>query len=163
MNKQLRINNSLVHILALKKVNLMQTATLAVFLMFCCISTTFAQTNNTNSSGPQLDAASEKVKKQIMKIGQGKDITVKTKNGRMLYGSITNIESDLVLINDIDQKQLVEIKYSEITKVLKGYSNDRDLNGNRIPIKKRHIGLIIAAAAIIIPVVIVLSSLSNEQ
>lgn len=54
MNKQLTINHFVFHILTLKKVSLMQTITLAVFLMLCCVSTTLAQ-STTSEETPKVE------------------------------------------------------------------------------------------------------------
>ncbi len=134
---------------------------LCSFLLLLGFGSAVAQDtpNNTNNSATQLDAQTQKVKNQIEKIGQGKDITIVTKNGKTFYGSVAIIEADFVLFSDVDRNNVAEIKYQDIKKVRKSYGINRDLNGNRIPPKKNLIGLLIGTAAIAIPIIIVIVSL----
>ncbi|GEM_PF-3229890 len=114
--------------------------------------------NNSNQSAKKVDQQSEKIKKKIEKIGLGNDITLVLTGGREFYGSVKSIETDTVLIYEVDTKQLIEIKYVEINKVWKGYGGV-GFNGKRIKPSKQKIGLIVGLAAIFIPVIIALRSL----
>jgi hypothetical protein len=99
------------------------TCFLLVFCLFCAKAITIsAQTSsNTNQSANNLDTQSEKIKKKIEKIGQGNDITIFLNDGREFYGLVKSIESDLVLIFEVDVNKLLEFKYADIKKASKGY------------------------------------------
>lgn len=137
-----------------------------IFTLFCCLLLTIsvfaisAQTpsETPNNQSQRIDAQVQKLKNQIEKIGRGNDVTIITTDGKRHYGSILNIEDDLVFINDVDRNETVEIKYRTIQKVRKNYGVNRDLNGNRIAPRKNLFGILIASAAILIPIIILAAS-----
>lgn len=121
---------------------------LAFCLFYSKALTTNAQTSS-NANQSKLDSQSEKIKKNIEKIGQGNDITVFLIDGKEFYGSVKSIEADLVLIYEVDAKKLFEIKYAEIKKVSKGYA-EIGKNGTRRKQSKRSRFFAYAAVASII-------------
>lgn len=129
------------------------TCFLLAVCLFCTNAvTTNAQTSsNVNQSENKLDKQSEEIKKKIEKIGQGKDITIFLIDGKEFYGSVKSIESDLVLINEVDAKKLIEIKYAEIKKVSKCYA-EIGSNGTRRKPSKRKIFFAYAAVFSIIAI-----------
>lgn len=101
-----------------------------------------------------LDAQSQKIKDKVEKIGLGSNITVVVKGGGKFHGAVANIGDESILVDEVDQKVRVEIKYSEIKKVADGYGPIA-LGGGRSTIRKRFIRTIIATSAIIgIPLII---------
>jgi len=146
--------------------NVIVTNKAVICAVLCCtlvmfgIVSTPAQTlpNNASNSSQQLDTKAQEIKNQITKIGLGGDITIIGNNRREFYGSVLEIKDESVSINEIDQKVIVEIKYRDIRKVRKDYGSSKDRLGNRIRPRKHLIGLIIGAAAILIPVILVVSA-----
>ena len=94
----------------------------------------FAQLTPTNSSPmKQIQAAEkEKLKQQVEKIGIGKKITVIRLDEREFYGSVSSIEPDGFQIDDVDLKQTVSFKYTELKKVRKGYGGKNYAVGKRV-------------------------------
>jgi threonine dehydratase len=140
---------------------------LAVFVpvlsFFCAIFPAFAQDPGPKSGASvKLAEETEKIKGKIVKIGAGNDITIVRRDGQEFYGTISKIADDYVTVSDVDLKANVEIYYQQVRKVSKGYGNSKAWNGKRIPPKKHAIGLILGAAAIAIPVIIVLVSMRKE-
>ena len=107
------------------------------------------------------DSPTEKIKAKVTKIGMGKEVTVSLSNGDNHYGSIQSVEDDSFKRYEVDLKQLVEFKYTEIKKVESGYGHSRDLYGRRIPPRKQRIGLALGLAAIIVPILILLPALKK--
>lgn len=127
------------------------TCFLLVFCLFYAgVIVTQAQTSsNINKSENKLDSQSEKIKKNVEKIGQGNDITILLYDRKELYGSVKSIEADLILIYEVDAKKLLEIKYTEIRKVSKGYP-EIGINGKRKKLSKKSKFLAYAAVFSII-------------
>ncbi len=134
------------------------------FVLSLCAIFLFAETAMAQTiTKAELLANAAKMKEKIVKIGQGNDATLVRRDGKEYYGTLSSIEDEVVLIRDVDLKDTIELNYQEITKVSKGYGERRAWNGKRIPPNKRRIGLIIAAAAIAVPVAIVLASMSKQE
>ncbi|MBA4123630.1 MAG: hypothetical protein H0X72_14350 [Acidobacteria bacterium] len=74
----------------------------------------------------------EELKKQVEKIGLGKKITVIRLDEREFYGSVSNIEADGFQIDEVDLKQTVDFKYTELKKVRKGYGGKNYAVGKRV-------------------------------
>ncbi len=137
-----------------------------VCVLLCCslimlnIVSVPAQTlpENPNKASRQLDAKAQEIKDKVTKIGQGNDITLIMKNGQQFYGSVTSIESDLVLISEVDQRRLIEVGYWEIRKVRKGYGVSRNRFGNRIPTGRNATALIILSGLLILPFILLAAS-----
>ena len=88
-------------------------------------------------------AAIEKLKKQVEKIGIGGKITVIRLDEREFYGSISSIEADGFQIDEVNLKQTIVFKYTELKKVRKDYGGKNYAVGKRVN-KRRSI--IITAA-----------------
>lgn len=130
-----------------------------LFLICSILVSAQTPTEAAKNQKAKSEAQIQKIKKQIEKIGRGNDITIITTDNKYYYGSILNIEDDLVFINDVDRNDTAEIKYNTIKKVRKNYGVNRDLNGRRIPPKKNLRGILIGTAAIAIPIILVITSL----
>jgi len=139
-------------------------------LSFLLIALVFAQPLSARTQAPvsagsqgntATDSRTEKIKAKVTKIGMGKDVTVSLSNGDIFHGSIQSVEDDNFKMYEVDLKQLVEFKYTEVKKVESGYGHSRDLYGRRIPPRKHKIGLAIGLAAIIVPILIVLPALKK--
>lgn len=101
------------------------------------------------------DQAAEKTKARVTKLGVGKDITLTLFGGDVYHGSIHSVEDDSFKLYEIDMKRVIECKYSQARKVESGYGHDRDMYGRRIPPRKHWIGLVILAAVLAVPLIIV--------
>jgi predicted RNA-binding protein len=110
-----------------------------------------------------LSPEGEKVRKQVEKVGLGKTATVIMSDEREFYGSIKSIEADEFLFYEVDSKQLMTIRYDEVKKVRKGYGDRNYVTGKRVRPSKALIGAIAGAAAILVPVTIILVALSREN
>ncbi len=92
----------------------------------------FAQTNSTNQSQKKKTDTIEKLKKQVEKIGIGGKITVIRVDQRDFYGSVSNIEADGFQIIEVDLKQTVSFKYTEIKKIKTGDGEKNLITGKRV-------------------------------
>jgi hypothetical protein len=94
----------------------------------------FAQSASADSSQmKQIQAAEkEKLKQRVEKIGVGKKITVIRLDGREFYGSVSNIETDGFQIYEVDLRQPLDFKYTELKKVRKGYGGKNYAVGKRV-------------------------------
>lgn len=90
----------------------------------------FAQTNPSQMKQVQA-AALEKLKKEVEEIGIGKKITVIRLDEREFYGSVNNIEADGFQIDEVDIKQPLSFKYTELKKVRSGYGG-KGYGGKRV-------------------------------
>ncbi len=91
----------------------------------------FSQNNPANSSPKKQAAANEKLKKKVEKIGIGGKITVIKLDGQKFYGSVSSIEADGFQILEIDLKQTVGFKYTELKKINKGDGEKNLITGKR--------------------------------
>jgi len=78
-----------------------------------------------------------KVRRDVGKIGLQGNITVYLRNGQEYYGSISRIGPDDFLVDEVDQRRQVTVRYSEVKYVRSGYGNGRAINGKRIHPTKR--------------------------
>ena len=92
----------------------------------------FAQTNSTNQSQKKKTDTIEKLKKQVEKIGIGGKITVIRVDKRDFYGSVSNIEADGFQMIEVDLKQTVSFKYTEIKKIKTGDGEKNLITGKRV-------------------------------
>lgn len=118
---------------------------------------TFAQIAS-NSPVMRLDAKAQEMKEKIQKISVGGDITIIDKKEREFYGVVLRIEDERAVIREVDLKKTIEINYADMKKVLKDYGASRSWDGRRIRPKKHFIGLVVGAAAILVPVALVVAS-----
>ncbi len=93
----------------------------------------FAQTNPANSSQTtQVKTAKlEKLKKRVEKIGVGGEITVIRLDERDFYGKVSNLEADGFQIDEVDLKQTIDFKYTEIKKIKTGEGGKSLITGKR--------------------------------
>lgn len=104
----------------------------------------FAQTNPPTMHQVQATAL-EKLKKEVEKIGIGNKITVIRLDKQEFYGSVTKIEADGFLIDEVDLKQSLSFKFTDLKGVSKGYGGKNYAVGKRVNPRK---SLIIGAAVI---------------
>jgi hypothetical protein len=93
-----------------------------------------AQANSAGSS--QKNTKLEKLKKQVEKIGVGGKITVIRLDKNDFYGTVTNIEPDSFQIKEIDLKQTLTFKYTEVKKIKTGDGQKNLITGKRKNPKK---------------------------
>jgi hypothetical protein len=67
-----------------------------------------------------LSPAASKVKAQVEKLGLGREVTVIMLDGREFHGSIKIIDPMAFTLAEVDLKRLVEFRYDETKKLLKG-------------------------------------------
>jgi len=105
-----------------------------------------------------LDPQAEKIKTKVNKIGVGRDVTVRLKTDDEYHGSVRTVTADGFTVYEVDLKQSLDLKFTDVKKVQEGYGHSRDRHGRRIPPSKLLIGLLIGAAAIIVPIVIMVGA-----
>ena len=103
-------------------------------------------------------AQTDKIAAKIMKIGVRANVTVKLYNGKTLHGFINRIEDQQFEISEVDLKTGLVIRYDQVKKVESGYG-PKNLLGNRVGKKGRRIGTIIGFAALVIPIVLVATTI----
>ena len=94
-----------------------------------------AQTNSAAGSSKKTTKL-EKLKKQVEKIGVGGKITVIRLDKQDFYGKVTNIETDSFQIEEIDLKQTLTFKYTEVKKIKTGDGEKSLITGKRNNPKK---------------------------
>ncbi len=122
----------------------------------------FARTNSTNQSQTKQVQGTklEKLKKRVEEIGVGGEITVIRLDKRDFYGKVSNIEADGFQIVDVDSKQTISFKYTEIKKIKTGVGGKSLITGKRA--NHKNVRLIsVAALGTLFVVLIVL--LSNDR
>ena len=77
-------------------------------------------------------AALEKLKKEVEKIGIGNKITVIRLDKQEFYGSVTKIEADGFQIDEVDLKQALSFKFTDLKDVRKGYGGKNYAVGKRV-------------------------------
>lgn len=70
-------------------------------------------------------AASDKIKRQVEKVGLNGRVTVELASGAKVFGAIKNIEDSSFYVSEADHINLAVINYGDVTKVRKGYCEDR--------------------------------------
>lgn len=88
---------------------------------------------------------SDKVRAQVQKIGVLSNITVVTRDGRELYGSVRTIDTQEFTLNEVDQNREIAVRYDDVKNVRAGYGTSRAINGRRI---HPHTKLIVSLAVI---------------
>ena len=94
-----------------------------------------AQTNSAAGSSKKTTKL-EKLKNQVEKIGVGGKITVIRLDKQDFYGKVTNIEPDSFQIEEIDLKQTLTFKYTEVKKIKTGDGEKNLITGKRNNPKK---------------------------
>lgn len=95
-------------------------------------------------SGVPLDEKSQKVKRNVEKIGVAGRLTLYLKNGEELYGSVVSYDAESLKIAEVDLKQVITVQYKNIKKVREGYGNRDLFTGKRVnPPKGVKIGIIV--------------------
>jgi hypothetical protein len=122
-------------------------ATVATLLVLSFAAMVGAQSSSS-------DAA--KTKNRITKFGVGADVTVVERGGKTFHGAIGQINNDTFTISEVDLKANVEIRYDQVKRLDKGYSQPSPITGQRMPPKTRKIiGWALAGAAVVLIVVII--------
>lgn len=86
----------------------------------------------TPSANPPLSPQAEKIKKDVEKIGSAKALTVILPSGDEYCGTVSKIDATEFAIAEVDLKQIITLKYSEVKKVLKGYGGKNSFTGKRV-------------------------------
>ena len=86
----------------------------------------------TPAANPPLSPQAEEIKKQVEKIGSAKALTVILPSGDEYYGTISKIDATEFALAEVDLKQIITLKYSEVKKVRKGYGGKNFITGKRV-------------------------------
>jgi hypothetical protein len=103
-------------------------------------------------------AQTDKIESKIRKIGIRADVTVKLNNGKTYHGFINRIDDEEFEMGEVDLKTSIVVRYDQVKKVESGYGAKGPL-GNRVGKKGRRIGTIISVAALVIPFILVASTI----
>lgn len=68
-----------------------------------------------------LDSHSDKMKRNILKLGVGHQVTAVLKDGIEYHGAITEIGEDSFKLAEVDLKQVFTIRYDNIKKLYRDY------------------------------------------
>ena len=102
----------------------------SLLLLDCCPA--FCQQPTPQPSPPvvvNLDAHSEKMKLNIVKLGIGHQVTAVLNRGVEYHGAITEISEESFKLAEIDLKQVFTVRYDEIKKLYRDYSHKDPLFG----------------------------------
>ena len=84
-------------------------------------------TASPNTSIP--DAHALKIRHQLEYLGFGRDVTVRLRHGKDLHGRIVDAGDDSFRIDEVDQRQVITINYSDTKRIDAGYL-EKSLIGN---------------------------------
>jgi hypothetical protein len=90
---------------------------------------------DTGSPTPDIsakDAAAEKIRHRVERLGVGERITLIMLNGQEYYGTIAQVGSSEIQIVEVDLKQIISIHYDQLKKVRKGYGRMNTITGRRV-------------------------------
>ena len=77
----------------------------------------------------KLDDHSEKMKRNITKLGVGHQVTAVLKDGMEYHGAITEIGEETFKVAEVDLKQVFTVRYDNVNKLYRDYSNKNPLFG----------------------------------
>jgi len=95
------------------------------------------------TSGP--DAHALKIRHRLEFLGFGRDVTVRLRHGKDFHGRIVDAGDTSFRIDEVDQRQVIAINYSDTKRIDEGYM-EKSLIGNTR--RNPHTSRIIAIAAI---------------
>jgi len=115
------------------------------------------QSSQTTSDPPPPDKQTAKIESELRKIGIGKTATIYLKNGDELHGTLSKLDPDSIQLVEVDRQSSFTVKFVDIKKVRQGLGYVNVFTGRRVtrPHKLRVAGLIIVAAVIALPIIIV--------
>jgi hypothetical protein len=90
---------------------------------------------------PPLTPAAAKIALKVDQLGVGHTVTVIMNNSREYYGAISGIDSRGFQIAEVDQKQTLNLDYSDVKKIRKGYGGRNLITGKRANPNNSWIGL----------------------
>ena len=107
------------------------------------------QASPTASSTPTLDRHSEEIRAKVLQLGTSTRITVKMKSRQEYYGTVTRVKPDFFEMEEIDQKRILTIKYSDVQKVHEWYGAKNAFAGRRTRPHGRLIGFLVIGGLLI--------------
>ncbi len=115
------------------------------------------QKPQTVNSSPQVDKQLQKIKSELRKIGIGGTVTLFMKNSDEFHGTISQLDDDSLQIAEVDRRTTFTVKLADIRKIRQGLGYVNVFTGRRVTRSHslRVFGLILATAAIALPVIIV--------
>ena len=76
-----------------------------------------------------LDSHSDKMKRNILKLGVGHQVTAVLKDGLEYHGAITEINDENFKLAEIDLKQVFTVRYDNIKKLYRDYGEKEPFFG----------------------------------
>ncbi|MGH9906300.1 MAG: hypothetical protein ACRD8U_12055 [Pyrinomonadaceae bacterium] len=76
-----------------------------------------------------VDPHAEKMKRNILKLGVGHQVTAVLKDGIEYHGAITEISDGSFKLTEVDLKQVFTVRYDNIKKLYRDYSHKDPLFG----------------------------------
>lgn len=114
----------------MKKSSLISLVLLLTFAAYTpvgyCQQTSPANTSPV-TSGP--DAHALKIRHRLEFLGFGRDVTVRLRHGSDFHGRIVGAGDDSFRIDEVDQRKVITINYSDIKRIDAGYQ-EKSLIGN---------------------------------
>jgi len=115
------------------------------------------QNPQTVNSSPQVDKQLQKIKSELRKIGIGGTVTLFMKNSDEFHGTISQLDDDSLQLAEVDRRTTFTVKLADIRKIRQGLGYVNVFTGRRVTRSHslRVFGLILATAAIALPVILV--------
>jgi hypothetical protein len=84
---------------------------------------------NASQGTSSPDAHALKIRHQLEFLGFGRDVTVRLRHGKDLHGRIVDTGDQSFRIDEVDQRQVITINYSDTKRIDAGYL-EKSLIGN---------------------------------
>jgi hypothetical protein len=100
-------------------------------LVSVCLTLQPSFAQSASQASIRLDPRSEKVKREVEKIGIARKITVILKTGAEYYGSVAQIDDTTFRIAEVDLRQEMTFEYLAVKKVRLDYGGKNYVSGKR--------------------------------
>lgn len=80
---------------------------------------------------PQLSPAAREIKARVDALPIGGKLTVNMRDGSQYCGNVRSIEADSFSIREVDLKQVLTLRYEDVSKVRKDYGR-KGFGGRRV-------------------------------
>ena len=115
-----------------KEKNLKHPITIALLCVAVVLAArhTGAQTSSATPQAAQ-NPQTEKMRSKVKRIGTRGKLTIKLSSGAEYHGTIIYIDEEDFKLDEVDLRQTVVVRYSDIIKVYEGYGG-KSLSGRRV-------------------------------
>ena len=115
-----------------KEKNLKHPITIALLCVALVLAArhTGAQTSSATPQAAQ-SPQTEKMRSKVKRIGTRGKLTIKLSSGAEYHGTIIYIDEEDFKLDEVDLRQTVVVRYSDIIKVYEGYGG-KSLSGRRV-------------------------------